>query len=94
MLVIALVALSQIVDGIVGGKLGAGLAEGLVISGWVVMWRPIETLIYDWIPARRQRKIAEHLLAAPVDVRTGRSAELEQGRQQTSARLAQARPER
>jgi hypothetical protein len=93
-LVTALLAFAQLVARTVGGSLGAGLREGLVISSWVVMWRPIETLVYDWIPLRRERKIAEHLLAAPVDVRTGRSAELEERRQQSGPRLAQARPER
>ena len=34
------------------------LGEGLVIGGWVAMWRPIEILLYDWWPLRRQ--IAEH----------------------------------
>jgi hypothetical protein len=93
-LVTVLLALGQLVGTSVGGTLGAGLKEGLVISSWVVMWRPIELLVYDWIPQRRERKIAEHLLAAPVDVRTGRNAELQERRQQSSPRLAQARPER
>ena len=70
-LVVGLIALSQFVGGIVPGSLGAGLKEGLVISGWVVMWRPIETLIYDWIPAQRERAIARKLLAAAIDVRAG-----------------------
>jgi hypothetical protein len=71
-LVVGLIALSQFVGGIVPGSLGAGLKEGLVISGWVVMWRPIETLIYDWIPAQRERAIARKLLAAAIDVRAGK----------------------
>jgi hypothetical protein len=25
-----------------------GLAEGLLIPGWVAMWHPIEMLLYDW----------------------------------------------
>lgn len=70
-LVVVLVALSQLVASRIGGSLGTGLKEGLVISSWVVMWRPVETLIYDWIPARHQRKVAAKLLAAPVEVRTG-----------------------
>jgi hypothetical protein len=43
--------------------------EGLVILSWVVLWRPIETLIYDWLPVRRRRKLLALLLAAPIDIR-------------------------
>ena len=70
-LVIVLVALSQLVARTISGSLGSGLREGLVISSWVVMWRPVEILIYEWIPARHNRKVAEKLLAAPLGVRTG-----------------------
>jgi len=68
-LVVALIALSQFVGTTIGGSLGAGLREGLVISCWVVMWRPIETLVYDWIPQRHERQVTEKLLTAPVEVR-------------------------
>ena len=68
-LVVALIALSQFVGNTIGGSLGAGLREGLVISCWVVMWRPIETLVYDWIPQRHERQVTEKLLTAPVEVR-------------------------
>jgi hypothetical protein len=71
-LVVALLSLSQFVAGIVPGSLGAGLKEGLVISGWVVMWRPVEILIYDWIPMRHDRKVSTRLLGAPIDVRSGK----------------------
>jgi hypothetical protein len=73
-IVIALIALSQFVGTAIGGSLGAGLREGLVISCWVVMWRPIETLIYDWIPQRHERLVAEKLLGAPVEVRAAATA--------------------
>ena len=70
-LVVALISLAQFVATVVPGALGSGLREGLVISSWVVMWRPIETIVYDWIPTRHQRRVIEKLLAAPVDVRAG-----------------------
>lgn len=62
--------LSQLVGSIVPGSLGTALKEGLVIAGWVVMWRPVEVLIYDWIPSRHERRIMSKLLAAELDVRT------------------------
>ncbi len=28
--------------------------EGLIITGWVAMWKPLETVLFDWWPFRRQ----------------------------------------
>jgi len=70
-LVVALLALAQLVSTVVPGSIGAGLKEGLTISSWVVMWRPIEVLIYDWIPRRQERKVLTKILEAPISVRTG-----------------------
>ncbi len=30
------------------------LREGLMISGWVAMWRPIQLFLYDWWPLRHR----------------------------------------
>ena len=68
-LVIALLSIAQFVARALPGSLGGGLKEGLVIFSWVVLWRPVETLIYDWIPARHERKVATKLLDAPIEVR-------------------------
>ena len=35
----------------------AGLVrEGVLIVGWVAMWRPIEIFLYDWWPIRAERR--------------------------------------
>ena len=70
-LVITLLSLSQLVAKLLPGSLGTGLEEGLVIASWVVMWRPVDVLIYDWIPTRHERKVATKLLEAPIEVRVG-----------------------
>ena len=44
------------------------LCEGLVIGGWVVMWRPIEVLLYDWWPLVQKRKHIGRILAAQIEV--------------------------
>lgn len=44
--------------------------EGLLILGWVAMWRPIEVLLYDWWPIARRRKVMRRLAAIAVEVRT------------------------
>lgn len=74
-LVFVLLSLAQLVANLVPGTLGIGLREGLVISSWVVMWRPIEVLIYDWIPVRHERRVLSKLLDASIDVRIGKPAD-------------------
>jgi|CXWL01.1.fsa_nt_gi hypothetical protein len=49
------------------------LAEGLLIVGWVGMWRPLEAVLYDWWPVRRRWRILERLARTPVEVRAGSS---------------------
>ncbi len=74
-LVIAIVALAgllslaQLIASAIPGSLGAGLKEGLIILAWILMWRPIEVLVFDGIPVRRERKVMSKLLAAPIEVR-------------------------
>lgn len=48
------------------------LREGLVITGWVAMWRPIEVLLYDWRPLVRQRRLCERVVGAEIVVENGR----------------------
>ncbi|ATX80425.1 hypothetical protein Ga0123461_2019 [Mariprofundus aestuarium] len=43
--------------------------EGLMICGWVAMWRPIQIYLYDWWPIRRVRRIYEKIRAMPIEVR-------------------------
>ncbi len=51
------------------GTLTQWLAEGLLIVGWVGMWRPLEAVLYDWWPTRRRRIVFARLAAAPVEIR-------------------------
>lgn len=67
-----LFALAQLVGASVAGSLGAGLKEGLVISSWVLLWRPVELLVYGWIPHRQERRLVERVLTAPISARRGR----------------------
>ena len=71
-LVVLLFTLAQVIGASVPGAIGAGLKEGLVIASWVVLWRPVEILVYGWIPVRQERRIIERLLGATVSVRTGK----------------------
>jgi hypothetical protein len=45
------------------------LREGLMISGWVAMWRPIQLFLYDWWPHRHRMMTYRKISAMDVDVR-------------------------
>ncbi len=45
------------------------LAEGMLIGGWVAMWRPIETFLYAWRPLASRRRVYAKLQSMPVEVR-------------------------
>jgi len=47
------------------------LAEGLLIIGWVALWRPVEIFLYDWWPIRRQQRRFEAIARMPVEVKFG-----------------------
>lgn len=53
------------------GTLAEIAQEGLLIMGWVAMWRPIQIFLYDWWPIQRKRRILERLIAIPVELRFG-----------------------
>jgi hypothetical protein len=43
--------------------------EGLLILGWVAMWRPTEALLYDWWPLAWRRALLRRLASIPVEIR-------------------------
>ena len=51
------------------GALGNLLKEGLLIGGWVAMWKPVQLLLYDWWPILRTYRINKKLAATPVEIR-------------------------
>ena len=46
------------------------LDEGLLIIGWVALWRPLEVFLYDWWPIRRKQALLRRLAVIPIDVRS------------------------
>lgn len=44
------------------------VSEGLLISGWVAMWRPIEVFLYDWWPIREKIQLLTKLSKVDIDV--------------------------
>jgi len=47
----------------------SSMGEGLLILGWVAIWRPAEVLLYDWWPLVRHRSLLRRLAAITIEVR-------------------------
>jgi hypothetical protein len=43
------------------------LSEGFFVGGWVSMWHPVQTLLYDWIPLREEKKKFKRLMSAEIE---------------------------
>ena len=50
------------------GRLAGVLREGLLIGGWVAMWRPLEVFLYDWWPIRAEARLFDRLSTMPVRI--------------------------
>lgn len=61
--------LAQLTASLPAGPLREVLREGLVITGWVAMWRPLEVLLYDWWPLIDERRQVRRIVDAPISVR-------------------------
>ena len=66
--VMLLIAVAGIVERRLTGAFGTLLQEALVISGWVLMWRPLDVLVYDRIAWVRNRRILESIRDASIAV--------------------------
>lgn len=64
-----LLALAEISAGLRTSAVGHVLPEGLTILAWVVLWRPLESLVYDWYPRRQERRRLDRVGAAELEVR-------------------------
>lgn len=60
--------LRQLLRSLQGGEWVHVAEEGLLILGWVAMWRPIELLLYDWRPQRRMQRTHQNLARMRVEV--------------------------
>lgn len=51
-----------------GGHLATVLGQTLHIGGWVAMWHPMETFLYEWWPLLADRRLYESLSRMPVQI--------------------------
>lgn len=45
---------------------GSLIEQGLLIVGWVAMWRPLEIFLYDWWPIVGERRLHDRLSRVAV----------------------------
>jgi len=70
MAVLALaLAVGTVLSKLMEGMFGQYWIEGLIILGWVALWRPMEIFLYEWWPILRERNLYRHLATAEVIVR-------------------------
>lgn len=63
-----------IASAMTGQRLGELLRQGLVICGWVAMWRPLEIFLYGWWPIRAEVLLHDRLARMPVRIVYGGTA--------------------
>lgn len=67
----ACVSLQTVIPLFVKSEVAAGVVrEGLLISGWVAMWRPIQIFLYDWRPIRTTLQVYRKLSRIGVEIRS------------------------
>ena len=66
----ACVVASQAVHGLGEGPWESIVREGLIIAGWVAMWRPMQVYLYDWWPLLRRRQTYDKLACMKVELLT------------------------
>jgi hypothetical protein len=89
---VVFLTLAELTTSLAPGALREILREGLIITGWVAMWRPLDVLLYDWWPLVDERRHIERVLAAPVDIRYGVETDVEAGAPPRSAQRSTAGP--
>ncbi|MCF6148314.1 MAG: hypothetical protein E3K37_06615 [Candidatus Kuenenia sp.] len=63
------ISTGEIINRFGNGMLIQIIKEGLLISGWVAMWRPIQIFLYDWWPIRYMGKLYEKISKMPIEMK-------------------------
>lgn len=62
------IALRELWSSLGVAEWGRIVEEGLLIIGWVAMWKPLELLLYEWRPVQRRRRTYDNLSRMRVEV--------------------------
>ena len=64
------IVLGNFIAGWVDAPWSLLLREALMIGGWVAMWRPLQTYLYDWWPLRHRGQIFEKMSRMAVELKS------------------------
>ena len=67
-LALALMVGDRVPDFFPDSRLALLVREGVLIVGWVAMWRPVELFLYDWWPILADVRLRERLSRMPVRI--------------------------
>jgi hypothetical protein len=81
------IVLGNFIAGWVDAPWSLLLREALMIGGWVAMWRPLQTYLYDWWPLRHRGQIFEKMSRMAVELKAPSSGLLSLPLQQNKSRL-------
>ena len=64
-----LFVISRLTGSLLGDSaISSVMREGLLIVGWVAMWRPVEIFLYDWWPILGDQRLYDHLSRITVRI--------------------------
>ena len=63
----AAIAIRSLLRGVEGSALAQGLGEGLLILGWVAMWRPVDILLFEHWESHLDHAMLDRLARIPVE---------------------------
>ena len=62
-------ALYAFLGGLIATPVRSGIGEGLLVLGWVALWRPIDLLLFERFESRLERQLLDRLARIPVEFR-------------------------
>ncbi|AFZ34708.1 hypothetical protein Sta7437_1135 [Stanieria cyanosphaera PCC 7437] len=63
------ISTTEFTNWLASGPLTHIFQEGLVIIGWVAMWRPIEIFLYDWWSIKNNQKLYDKLSQITIEIK-------------------------
>ena len=64
---VCLVSLATLIERFFAGNPFLSIfSQGLFVGGWVSLWHPLETLLYEWLPLHEEKKKFARLLAMDI----------------------------
>lgn len=70
---LVLVVVSQFIAEVSELRVVRTLANGMSIVIWVTLWRPVESLVYDWRPDKESLRLCDRLTNARVELCSGQA---------------------